>query len=233
MHEADHIVSLTHAAKDEIQSWFKDAPITVIPTCVDLEHFDPAKIRPATQAEIRKKSGIASGDLVLLYLGSLGTWYRMDEMLAFFSALKKQRQDARFLIVSPDVPDLRDFEFRNDVVHLSASREEVPALISIAHAGIFFIKPSFSKKASSATKMAEMLAMGIPVVTNEHWGDVDYFKNTLQGFIAMDLDSDYTKTVRELLQVTTAPSAIRQEAVQHFSLPMAIARYGSVYQDLI
>src|SRR6478609_2966848 len=38
LQEADHVVSLTQAAKIEIESWgFEVAPISVIPTCVDME----------------------------------------------------------------------------------------------------------------------------------------------------------------------------------------------------
>ena len=42
----------------------------------------------------------------------------------------------------------------------AASRAEVPNLLEASDIGFFFIKPSFSKKSSSPTKLAEILGMG-------------------------------------------------------------------------
>ena len=49
----------------------------------------------------------------------------------------------------------------------------MPYYISLSSASLFFIRPSFSKSASSPTKMGELLSMQVPVVTNAGVGDVD------------------------------------------------------------
>src|SRR5690242_6665636 len=50
LEQADHTVCLTRAGKREIRSWAhirnNPVPITVIPCCADLEHFDPVRISP-------------------------------------------------------------------------------------------------------------------------------------------------------------------------------------------
>ena len=39
---------------------------------------------------------------VLAYLGSLGSWYMLDEMLDFFKVYASHHADARFLFITPD-----------------------------------------------------------------------------------------------------------------------------------
>jgi glycosyltransferase involved in cell wall biosynthesis len=228
--EADSVVSLTHAAKEEIESWsIMHAPITVIPTCVDLEHFDPVRIRKDDQQALREKLHLRDR-FVLLYLGSLGTWYMVDEMLQFFSKLKRIKPDAAFLILTPDHLDLEDFTYAQDVIRMSVPRSEVPLYISLASLMVFFIRPSFSKKASVATKMAEALAMGIPVITNPGWGDVTRFSDALPGFFLSangTLTPDLFSTLSRL-----DPVAIRNVTSEQFALTNAVARYHWIYKEI-
>ncbi|NJL14243.1 MAG: hypothetical protein HC913_15355 [Microscillaceae bacterium] len=49
------------------------SPVAVIPCCVDLEVFSPPASPPAKA-------------FALAYLGSIGTWYMLDEMLLFLPA---------------------------------------------------------------------------------------------------------------------------------------------------
>ena len=89
---ADSIVSLTYAGKKEITSWkgFEqlESKIEVIPCCADLEKFDPSKITPEQKKEVRATFNFAENDRILGYVGSIGTWYMLDEMLDFFKLLK-------------------------------------------------------------------------------------------------------------------------------------------------
>lgn len=229
LEEADHIISLTHNAKKEIESWRnKNGPITVIPTCVDLDLFDPEKIKKEDQTHLRKSLDISENDFVLLYLGSWGTWYLTEKMLDFFSRLKTTVLNAKFLIVSPDKINLEGYPYKKDVIVTSASRARVPIHISLADLSICFIKPSFSKKASSATKLGEIMAMGLPVVVNGDWGDVDLFTQAETGVLKVDLQN---MEVPELSAVKRQ-SNIRAFAKNYFSLAEAIEAYNKIYKSL-
>jgi glycosyltransferase involved in cell wall biosynthesis len=50
---------------------------------------------------------------------------------------------------------------------------EIPDYLQAADVAISFIKPSFSKQASSPTKIAEYLGCGLPVICNKGVGDLD------------------------------------------------------------
>jgi len=222
--EADHTVSLTENARQEILSWkLNTAPITVIPTCVDMTLFDPAKITEIQKLEKRSALGIAPGDFVLLYLGSWGTWYMTNEMMAFFTALKTQRPNAKFLIITQDKIDLQQYPHRDAVIIRSAARQEVPLYIGMADAAVFFILPSFSKKASSATKMGEIMAMNVPVITNPGWGDAETIIRHAGGYLA-----DGPFPFERL-----APVQSREYCEQHLSLKQGVATYKSVYRKLM
>ena len=91
LRSADHIVTLTRASvpvlRDDLRLGRVTAPITVIPTCADLVLFSPGE---------RDRSA----PLTIGYAGQIGTWYMLDEMLAFFVAVQRRRPDARLLIVN-------------------------------------------------------------------------------------------------------------------------------------
>jgi glycosyltransferase involved in cell wall biosynthesis len=230
--EAHCIVSLTENGKKEIESWkLQNAPIVVIPTCVDTTLFDPEKIDIQKKKLLRAKLSIDSGDFVLLYLGSWGTWYLTEEMLSFFSILKQQKPKAKFLIVSMDKIDLGDYQHKDDVIITSAKRSEVPLFVSQADCAIFFIKPSYSKKASSATKMGEMMAMRIPIVTNCGWGDAQQIlKDYTNSQIIQSFSSEeMSKVVTVLSSDPVASAATLPEAL---TLEYGTFQYKRIYAQM-
>jgi glycosyltransferase involved in cell wall biosynthesis len=232
--ESDYVISLTENAKKEILSWkIASAPISIISTCVDLELFDPERVKPDDQARLREQLGIKADEFVLLYLGSWGTWYLIDEMLAFFSVLKKEVKKAKFLIVSPDRVELANYLDKNDVILTQTARQLVPLYISLANASVFFIKPTFSKKASSATKMGEIVAMNVPFIVNKGWGDVESIVNMgASGYYLNDFtDQSFRDSIVWLSGGGFEKN--RPLATKLFGLTAGIDRYLGVYRDLI
>lgn len=190
MKHADHIISLTHSGKEEIVSGklfqgrsegIPPEQVTVIPCAVDLELFDPSKIKPEAKEALKQQLALDGVRDVVIYLGSLGTWYLIDEMLAYFQRYQEENPSSIFLIVTKDDPEIiwrsaNKIGLSETAIKITqAERTEVPLYLSIASFGLFFIKPAYSKKASSAVKMGEMLAMGLPIVTNKGVGDADVY----------------------------------------------------------
>jgi len=234
LNEADHIVALTQNARNEIISWGILTPVSVIPCCVDLSLFNPDRISEEQKVKLRNALGISEKQIVLLYLGSLGTWYMVNEMLSFFSILKEREPDAKFLILSPDTWDFQKQPFSKDIILKQAERKDVPAYISLAYASVFFIKPAFSKKASSATKMAELMAMHIPVITNTGWGDAEHIINEANaGVLVYSLDmKNYQKAVDSLISGPRQSYADAFVIKEQFSLTKGVELYKALYQDV-
>jgi len=236
---ADHIVTLTESAKKIITGWNPGKKITVIPCCADLDHF---KISAAPdKAEARKKNNIPPTAFVWGYLGSLGTWYMLDEMFDFFNEYLKKDPEAILFFVTPDKaePILASALAKDipaDCIRVQAAkRAEVPSLISTFNAGIFFIRPTFSKKGSSPTKMAEILGCGIPVLTNSGVGDCDdIIKQSQCGVVVQGFTpAEYQHAIVQVEKMTRmAPGSFRQAAQENFSLQKGVASYKKIYKDL-
>lgn len=182
--EADHVVVLTQKAKAILETQqLHNNPvpkaISVIPCCVDTDHFNPEKISEFEKESARKKLGLVVDNKVLVYSGSVGTWYMLDEMLSYFKTLQQEDNCWRFLIISRDeketiIQKAKDVNIEPSLIVVTpATRKEMPLYLSLASKAISYIQPSFSKQASSPTKLAEYLAMGLPCECNEGVGDVD------------------------------------------------------------
>ncbi len=243
--QADYTISLTESAKKEINSWerFKGKllPIEVIPCCVDLELFNPKLIEKEDTTILKSRLGVDDSNFVICYLGSIGTWYMLDEMLDFFIILKAKKKNAKFLFITPDhkqgiINKAKEKRISlHDIIIQSATRNDVPKLLSLADLAIYFIKPVYSKKASSPTKMGELMAMGIPIITNTGIGDSDSILNdTKSGVLVNKFDMPgYQKAVKELdVLLKLDKMAIRKAAEKYYSLTNGIQLYLSTYKKL-
>ncbi|MBN2288466.1 MAG: glycosyltransferase [Candidatus Glassbacteria bacterium] len=238
---ADAVVVLSERGADVLGKWLSGRKlppqVRVVPTCVDLELFRPA------EDPVKPPGG---NGLRLIYLGSLGTWYLMQEMLAFFAVLRDRVPGSSFSILTPSDPAaLRSIIAGDGIPPGAAGRVavgavaygQVPAALQQADCSIFFIRPSFSKQASCATKFAESLACGLPVIINAGVGDQDRrVREAGVGVVLERLDRQhYEKGVDELLELlkdSSLAARCRQAAVRGFSLEGAVRSYLELYRDL-
>ena len=243
--EADHSISLTSKGKEIIRTWNhipnQPIPVEVIPCCADLNHFHPSKIDISLQTQLTARFGLGEDDFVITYLGSIGTWYLLDEMLDFFKVLVQKRPKSKFLFITTDEPDTilnpaKAIGIPADKLLISpAKREEVPTFLSLAKAAIFFIQPVFSKSGSSPTKHGEMLGMGLPVIANAGVGDVDsIIEDTNSGILIKEFSPEaYQKAVDQIDDLLEIPTDTLQAAAnKYYSLEEGVKRYNSVYERI-
>lgn len=242
LEEADHTITLTFKAKEIIHSWGgikkNPIPISVIPCCVDLDLFNPKKIKKEDGLKLRKNLKIAEDEFVLIYLGSVGTWYMLEEMLSFFKVLKERKKDAKFLFVTKEPKELIEREVerkgieKDAIIITTATRNEVPLYLSISSASIYFIKPTFSKQGSSPTKHGEILAMGKPIVTNSGVGDWDLFqKSEMVNFVEGFSKSFFLSVVEKIVKKEEGVKD-HKEGLDYFALEKGILQIDSVYHQI-
>lgn len=241
LHAADQVVSLTHAGKEEMLKWspaIRAASISVIPCCADTELFDPEKVDEQEKNRWRRELGIAPDDFIISYLGSIGTWYLLDEMLDVFSDLLIEQPSARFLFISHDDPEqIRQAAAKkgisdDKIIIKNAGRNEIPGLLSICRWSIFFIKPSYSKKSSSPTKQGELMAMGIPIICNAGVGDTDAIVNKYASGIVLESFTG-RGLIKQLDSYGTSRGDIRAGALDYFSLEKGASVYTSIYRSVL
>lgn len=236
--DADHIISLTKAGMTEYEAfdYMKGIPkkSTVVPTCTNLDMFKPQ----ATPSE-----GFTLG-----YVGSVGSWYLFNEVAEAVARAFEIRPDVRFLVItkgnhnfvrdtlSAAGVDLNRVEVRG------ADFYEVSHQISRMDAGIFFIRPAWSKRASCPTRMGEFLACGKPCFTNGGVGDVaEDLRETGTGIALASLGTDsidlsHLGVALERLFKMAAdpemPARCRKVAEERFSLSAGVKAYSGIYQQL-
>jgi len=239
LQESNHVVSLTSAGKNEIESWNlpNQSPITVIPCCTDENLFRPDNIK-----DLKNNLNIQNDDFIISYVGSIGTWYMLDEMLDFFILLKAKNKNSKFLFITKDNPSIITGKSRkkgineNDLIIVPSSREMMPSYIAASNFSMFFILPVFSKKASSPTKMGEIMNLGIPIICNNGVGDVDEIMKQCMPEL---LIKNFTKEeYSRIIGLITNNYNIDQEKIintshQYYSLEKGVKKYKEIYNSIL
>lgn len=234
---ADTVVSLTHAGVEEIKQFpylqGRLPSFVVIPTCTNLQMF----ILPTATTEPNDRP------FTLGYVGSVGTWYLLDEMLRLFQCVRQRRPQARLLIINRNEHALLRERLQQvgvplDQVEIKAvEHRQVVNEMQRMDAGMLLIKPVFSKLASAPTKLGEFLACGVPCVGNTGVGDVGSILSAGPVGVVVSAFDDQAlgQAVDELLALCADPAIAtrcRRVAEQHFSLEQGVASYREIYQSL-
>lgn len=242
---SDGLVCLTYAAQKIITEWpeYKNSvPLTVIPCSADLELFDRENIDPAIKEKYRQQLNISPDDTIVSYLGSIGGWYLTEEMMIFCKRLSDRIPSVKFLFISPHKHvEIKSAATKygiaeNKIIVTKAKRTEVPILLSFSIFSIFFIEPCYSKQSSSPTKHGEIMAMGIPVITNAGVGDVqEIVEKYNAGFVVNEFsDQAYDKVIEDIEAAKVFDkTAIRNAAFEFYALSKAIDKYKALYAAVL
>lgn len=127
------------------------------------------------------------------------------EMIDFFRVARRYLPGLRFLLLTQSALTMIRGEFAHKSLDpgvyrcLRVAPNDLPAYLCMADFAISFVRPSFSKIASSPTKMAEYLAAGLPVVYNAGIGDLDGLQPERVGALVTAFDErDYHRVMREM-----------------------------------
>jgi glycosyltransferase involved in cell wall biosynthesis len=231
---ADHVVTLTHASEAEIHGFpylaERAPPMSVIPTCADLDRF-VIQGPPATEP------------FVLGYVGSVGAWYLLDDMLRCFKHLQAAEPEARLLIINRNERTLIGEHIGQHgidpaVVEIrAAEHRDLPRLIAGMSAGMALIKPVYSKIASAPTKLAEYLGCGVPCLGNVGVGDMESILECDRVGVALrgSSDDELRRGVERLIALTREPDVqdrCHRTALKLFSLDVGVAAYRAIYERL-
>lgn len=242
---AEGVVVLTEA----LARWLREegmvgasTRLQVIPCCVDMDRF-----RVDLQRRAARRSACGFGDEpVLVYSGTLGSWYREDDMAAFAAAAHRREPRVRFQVLTRAdstalVRKALALGFPEDRLHVaSVAPDAMPDALAAGDIGLSFIEPCFSKMGSSPTKVAEYLACGLVVVANEGVGDTADLRGEKGACITM---SDMAPTsleaaVDDALEAASRPWSERlaltsDVAARRFGLAeVGGPRYLAIYRAL-
>jgi hypothetical protein len=241
---ADHVISLTNEGEKTIRS-FPYIPsewkCTVIPCCVDRNHFQQKNVNHEITENFISQFNLTRFSSKWFYLGSVGTWYMLPEMLDFFKVVLENDEKSVLAFFTHDSADYiqqecqkRNIPLNNIIIH-PLQRKEIPSVISLFDAALFFIKPVFSKKASSPTKQGEIMSMGIPMVCNADVGDTEFIVQKYKAGICIKHFNrdEYLRAYREIKAGNYDVSLSVQGAEEWYALEKGVNAYHNVYKQLL
>ena len=222
---ADALVVLTRAAAEHLaQRRSPLPPFRVIPTCVDLQAFRPSDT-----------SG--RGRVGPVYAGSFGPRYMPAETVAFARVLR-QELAGKALFLTPQIEAASRAGVTSAWAELSCARPgEVAAQLSRGRAVFFLYRPGTHTAAICPTRLAEALAVGLPVACNEGIGDLDeLIENEGVGVIVRELrEEGYREAaarLRALVEDPATPGRCRRLAETRFGVDGGAALYRELYETI-
>lgn len=229
--ESDAFVVLTEKAERIVSSKTGDKPIEVIPCCVDLNRF--LTVKEEDVEETRKSIGNV-GRFTAVYIGSFGGWYLTDETIEAFKQLRGSRPDAFALILTQS--DIEDIKTRLESVGFTpadylvtrVAPSEVSRFLTASDIAFSFIKPSYSKIASSPTKNAEYLASGLPILSNDGIGDTtEQLTEDRTGVIVTELSEEGIRNgIGEILELIATDADLRDRCRESADRRFSLERIG-------
>lgn len=232
LRHADVVASLSRAGVRELERWplweGRAPRFEVVTTYANLALFRPPAAPPG-------------GPFTVGYVGSTHGSYLFEPFVEAFLLLKKKVPDARLVVLNRYEQDFLRARLASlpagDVEIRAVEHSQVPAEMGRMHASVFFIRPTYAKLASAPTKLGELLACGVPCLTNAGVGDVEEILGrsatgaVVKGFTASELEAG----VERLLALAREPG-VRERCVsaaeENFSLSRGAARYREIYASM-
>jgi len=230
---SDWLITLTPEAEEIIKSNYQNIKLKTawMPTCVDEDRFGT-------------KDLISFNDkFVVVYLGSLWSYYNMPAMIDFFNLLKLKIPNSHFLILANNEkgklhPLLSEKGLRKEeYTVLNLKPAEVPKYLRSSNLGISFIYDFYSKKASFPTKIAEYLISGLPLVINTQ---SNFLKRIIAsnkvGIVIERFDKEaYEKSIKDLtllLKDKNLGERCKKIAKKYLAKGVCVEKYFKVYSEL-
>lgn len=231
---ASKVIALTEA---EVEQYMKigidKAKIEVVPNGINLSEYEDLP----EKGKFRKKYGISSDELIILYLGRLNRIKAPDLLIKSFAEISREIEKVKLVMVGPDDGCM---EYLNKLLKMENLTDEVlftGPLYNKDKLGAYidadvYVLPSFYE--TFPNTVIEACACGTPVVITDRCGIsdlindkvgmvVEYDKNSLKEGITRILWDD---ALREKFE-----SECKDFVEKHFNIDSVIDKLETVYDS--
>jgi glycosyltransferase involved in cell wall biosynthesis len=229
----DCVIAPSSGLKQLLLSDGVRARIEVVPTGIDLDLAEPARLTP-----IRSRWGIPSDAPLFLYAGRLGKEKNLEGLLEAFARIRESRPDTHLLAAGggPWLEPAQRLAAALGVqshVHFAGMlpREEVFRCCSEAVALLF---PSLTD--TQGVALLEAMAVGTPGIAMRSPAIVDVLRDGENG-IAVEPDPDaLARAALALVEDKGFRQKLSEgarETARHFTAPLMTQKLLSIYRELI
>jgi glycosyltransferase involved in cell wall biosynthesis len=228
--KSQKIIVITEKARYFIQKQYgiPASKFIHVSTCVDLQRFrNNQKLQKETSKGIK-----------IAFIGTIGPQYDIDLITRLLEELRKLRKVYFTVSLSKGSTELYS-TLKCDSV-LSLTHSEMPRFMASQDIGLSIWREDMGASLLSvaATKNAEFLACGKPIIVNENQGDIGgLIRNTKTGVATRSKDSKSVKHyAQEIINLIDEGESLsnrcRSLAEQYHSLEDAIKQISNVYESL-
>jgi hypothetical protein len=195
---------------------------TMIPTSVDTDRF--------------KNVLVSSSPVNCLLSGTLNDFYNLDLIDQFITRAKLDfRIDTMW---ARPTETNQTYEFRNLFSSTQVTFEEMPSFMSRFGFGLILcnLANDTALKASSPTKAAEFLSMGMPIIVSSGIGDLSGLVAEKNIGLILDSENEINSVINQLLELLRDPKLserCRNTAIEMYSLEAAVDKYLELYSLVI
>ena len=232
---ADQVFAPSESIADLIRRRGVTAPLAVVPTGVEIDQFAEGNGR-----ELRKRFGIADGDLVIGHLGRLAPEKNLAFLGDAIARFLRSNERASFLVVGdgPSAAEIRSFFERaglSDRLHMTGNLNG-QALIDAYHAMDIFAFTS--KSETQGMVLTEAMAAELPVVALDASGAREVVQNEKNGRLLPNEDVDAFADALSWIatRMTAEGKALRREirkTAEVYSMATSATRGIRHYEALV
>lgn len=207
----------------------------------DPSRFEPGNVE--TRNAVRHELGVDVSAPLLVYAGSIGAQYCMQETIGVFSRVHARRPDARLLLLTGSPEEaMRELAPHSALGEACIVRRvaanDVPRHLAAADLGLALRRPGFSMQAVAPIKLGEYLLCGLPVLATRAIGDTEKWVpesagRLLAGMSVLELDAAAAWFIDFVLP---ARDDFRQQAraagLLHFDLASTVDSYARALQHV-
>jgi glycosyltransferase involved in cell wall biosynthesis len=210
---------------------------------VAINALDPSLISDTSRLE--------TGSPVLAYCGYLeeGSWHRPDNLWRVFKSFRSYCPDVQLLVITKSNHGMLRESLRANAGASAVSattftsapspRDTVKLLQTADLAVLSYLDPAnaFEKNLSEstfATKTAEYVAVGLPVLVNRYCGGAREYILAHNAGVSYDPDSLLTADdVKKILELSKNRTRISESARHDFGLPNNAVRWCALYNQIM
>ncbi len=202
---------------------------------------DPERFHPgpwAQRQDMRKEWGLTEDGLALIYAGSLGPQYCLDQMIQLFELVLQARPGSILILLTanPELVGRLPVQLVTNILVKSLPAREVPPYLAAADVGLAFRQQAPSMKGVFPIKIGEYLLSGLPVVATLDIGDTDTLLGGENACLLVDghTPDQLKKAADWIVQVVRRPEvreAARRLGLERFSLQQSIDAYRSALEE--